>query len=212
MKITVVVVCIIAISRPIEAFCPAVSGAAAPFSGTRLSATAVDTSFMWNRGLSFGKGQFKFYEGFDKWMSVFPDEDRAEFPDVFNYPQGVYEVVLRKPLGIVFEEIELGKSLYVKDLVEGGNAAVQGDVKQGDVLVGITAVKVVGAKYERRMIPARNFDFDTMVGAIESNDGRYGCSDVILAFERPDVADSAETDKFMEFFEPPFDNPWKQAQ
>lgn len=183
-----------------------------PTSLTTAHATAVDTSFMWNRGLSFGKGQFKFYEGFDKWMSVFPEEDRQAYPDVFNYPTGVYEVRLRKPLGIVFEEIEMGKGLYVKELVTGGNAASQGDVKEGDVLVGITAVKVVGAKYERRLIPARNFDFDTMVGAVESNDSRFNCQDVVLAFERPDESNSAETDKFMEFFEPPFDNPWKQPQ
>jgi PDZ domain len=167
---------------------------------------------MWNGGLSFGKGQFKFYDGFDKWMSVFPEQDRKAYPEVFEYPKGVYEVKLNKPLGIVFEEIETGKGIYVQDLVEGGNAAKDGSVQIGDVLVGITAVKVVGAKYERRLIPARKFDFDTTVGAISSNDPRFGCDDVILAFERPNQADSAEVDRFMQFFEPPFDNPWKQQQ
>lgn len=167
---------------------------------------------MWNRGLSFGKGQFKFYGGFDKWMSVFPDQDRKEFPEIFEYPKGVYEVKLNKPLGIVFEEKESGTGVFVQDLVDSGNAARSGQVAPGDVLVGITAVKVVGAKYERRLIPARKFDFDTMVGAIASNDARFSCEDVILAFERPGEADSAAVDKFMEFFEPPFDNPWKQQQ
>lgn len=179
--------------------------------GTRCSAT-IETSSLWNRGLSFGKGHFKFYDGFDKWMSVFPDQDRKAYPEVFQYPQGVYEVKLNKPLGIVFEEIATGKGVYVQDLVPGGNAAMDGSVQPGDVLVGITAVKVVGAKYERRLIPARKFDFDTVVGAISSNIPRFGCDDVILAFERPLEADSAEVDKFMEFFEPPFDNPWKQQQ
>merc|ERR1712125_147826 len=74
----------------------------------------------------------------------------------------------------------IGKGVYVQDLVEGGNADIQGIVKPGDVLVGITAVKIVGAKWERRLIPCRTFDFDTMVGAVGSNDPKWGCSDVIL--------------------------------
>lgn len=167
---------------------------------------------MWNRGLNFGKGQFKFYDGFNKWMGVFPEEDRNTFTDIFELPKGVYEVKLDKPLGIVFEEFSSGPGVFVQDLVEGGNAAKCGAVKVGDVLVGITAVKVVGAKYERRLIPARKFDFDTVVGAIASNDFRYACQDVILAFERPGEADSTAVDKFLEFFEPPFDSPWKQRQ
>jgi hypothetical protein len=179
---------------------------------TKLSSGSVDTAFMWNRGLNFGKGQFKFYDGFDKWMSVFPEEDRLAYPEVFSYPPGVYEVKLNKPLGIVFEEIEQSSGVYVKSLVDGGNAAKNGIIQLGDVLIGITAVKVVGAKYERRLIPARKFDFDTMVGAIASNDARFGCDDVILAFERPGVAVSEDVDTFMAFFEPPFDNPWKQQQ
>jgi PDZ domain len=172
----------------------------------------VDTSFMWNRGLNFGKGQFKFYDSFDKWMSVFPQEDREAYPEVFSFPKGVYEVKLNKPLGIVFEEIEKRSGVYVKSLVDGGNAQRSGKIQVSDVLVGITAVKVVGAKYERRLIPARKFDFDTMVGAIASNEPRFACEDVILVLERPDEADSAAVDAFMAFFEPPFDNPWKQQQ
>jgi hypothetical protein len=78
--------------------------------------------------------------------------------------------------------------------------------------VGMTATKIVGAKYERRMIPACKFDFDTMAGAVASNDFRWGCDNVILMLERPSEADSAEVDTFMRFFEPPFDNPWKQQQ
>lgn len=171
-----------------------------------------DTSFMWNRGLSYGKGQFKFYKSFDNWMSVFPADDRQSYPEIFTFPKGVYEVILKKPLGIVFEEIDSGTGVYVKDLVDEGNAQQQQRIRIGDVLVGITAVKVVGAKYERRLIPARKFDFDTMVGAIASNEPRFACEDVVLAFERPGEADSAEVDQFMAFFEPPFDNPWKQQQ
>lgn len=154
----------------------------------------------------------QFYNGFNRYLSPFPNEDKQAYPEIFNLPKGVYEVRLQKPLGIVFEEIQAGKGLYVQDLVEGGNAAQEGTVRVGDVLVGITATKIVGAKYERRLIPARKFDFDTMVGAVTSNDRKWGCEDVILMFERPEEADSKIVDDFMMFFEPPFDNPWKQRQ
>lgn len=171
-----------------------------------------NTAAMWNRGLNFGKGPFKFYASFEDWMSPFPDEDKAAYPELFSLPKGCYEVDLMKPLGIIFEEIEIGKGLYVQDLVEGGNAELSGQVKIGDRLVAITAVKVVGAKFERRMIPCRGFDFDTMVGAIESNDPKWGCESVVMFLERPEEADSAEVDKFLDFFTPPFDNPWRQQQ
>jgi hypothetical protein len=167
---------------------------------------------MWNAGLNFGKGQFRFYESFDQFMGAFPKEDREAYPEIFNLPKGVYEVRLTKPLGIIFEEIEAGRGLYVQDIVEGGNAAKNGKVKLDDVLVGVTAIKIVGAKYERRLIPSRKFDFDTLVGAIQSNDSRYQCQDVVLMLERPGEADSAQVAEFMSFFEPPFDNPWKQRQ
>lgn len=175
------------------------------YTSSTLTATQIDTSFMWNRGLNFGKGDFKFYNSFDDIMSVFPPQDRAAYPDVFTLPPGLYEVVLSKPLGIVFEEIDAGRGLYVQDLVQDGNAALSGKVQVGDVLVGMTAVKIVGAKYERRMIPARRFDFDTMLGAVTSNDPKWGCNNVVFMLERPGEADSTKVDDFMDFFEPPFD-------
>ncbi|CAB9510480.1 expressed unknown protein [Seminavis robusta] len=171
-----------------------------------------DSSSLWNRGLNFGKSPFNFYLSFERWMSPFPEEDQAAFPEIFSLPKGVYEVDLDRPLGIVFEEIEVGKGLYVQELVEGGNAERNGNVKVGDNLVGITAVKIVGAKYERRMIPCRGFDFDTMVGAVSSNDPKWGCDGVVILLERPDEADRAKVDDFLAFFEPPFDTAWKQQQ
>ena len=114
-------------------------------------------------------------------MGVFPKEDREAFPEIFNLPKGTYEVILSKPLGIVFEEIEAGKGVFVQDLVEGGAAERQGKIQRGDVLVGITAVKIVGAKWERRLLPARPFDFDTVIGAISSNEPKWGCDDVVLS-------------------------------
>merc|ERR1719221_662265 len=118
-------------------------------------------------------------------MKPFTQEDRDAYPEIFNMPSGLYEVSLTKPLGIVFEEMD-GGGVFVTDLVEGGLAQRQGKVKVGDVLVGLTTVKIVGAKWERRLIPARTFDFDTTVGAISSNDYKWGCDDVVLMFERPD--------------------------
>lgn len=113
-------------------------------------------------------------------MSIFSEEDRQAYPEIFNLPQGTYEVSMKKPLGIVFEEIEAGKGVYVQDLVQGGAAERQGIIQRGDVLVGITAIKVVGAKWERRLLPARPFDFDTVIGAISSNEPKWGCDDVVL--------------------------------
>lgn len=175
------------------------------------SLDALSVPGMWGSGLNFGKGDFCFYTSFDGFLKPFAEEDREAFPEVFNLPKGVYEVSLTKPLGIVFEEIEAGKGVFVQDLVEGGLAERQGKIQVGDILVGVTAVKIVGAKWERRLIPARNFDFDTTVGAIGSNEAKWGCNDVVLMFERPGESEKAQVDKFMEFFEPPFDNPCKCA-
>ena len=65
---------------------------------------------------------------------------------------------MTKPLGIIFEEIEAGEGVFVQDLVEGGLAEIQGQIQPGDVLIGVTAVKVVGGKsknsfkYERSIM------------------------------------------------------------
>ncbi|GFH54977.1 hypothetical protein CTEN210_11453 [Chaetoceros tenuissimus] len=167
---------------------------------------------MWPNGNAFGKGQFRFYKSFDSWMSPFPEEDRQEFPEIFNLPKGVYEVSMFKPLGIIFEEIEIGKGVYVQDFVEGGNAERMGTIQKDDVLIGVTAIKVVGAKWERRLIPAKDLSFDTVVGAIGSNEQKWGCDDVVLMFMRPDeVEDMSKVDAFLDFFNPPGDSAWRTA-
>lgn len=170
---------------------------------------AFSTSGMWNNGNSYGKGPFRFYEGFDKWMDPFAKEDREAFPELFELPKGVYEVGIPKPLGIVFEEVEIGKGVYVTDLVEGGNAETQGIVQKDDVLIGVTAVKVVGAKWERRLIPAKDLSFDTVVGAIGSNERQWGCENVILQFVRPGEADDEQVKAHLDFFNPPGDSSWR---
>eukprot|EP00569_Conticribra_weissflogii_P006233 CAMPEP_0171340878 /NCGR_PEP_ID=MMETSP0878-20121228/8842_1 /TAXON_ID=67004 /ORGANISM="Thalassiosira weissflogii, Strain CCMP1336" /LENGTH=209 /DNA_ID=CAMNT_0011843001 /DNA_START=23 /DNA_END=652 /DNA_ORIENTATION=- len=164
---------------------------------------------IWNTGNDFGKGKFRFYEDLDSFMAPFPDEDRELYPEMFKFPKGVYEVRLAKPCGIIFEEVEVGKGVFVADLVEGGNAERQGIIQKGDVLVGVTAIRIAGAKWERRILPARKFGFDMVVNAIGSNEERWGCDNVVLMVERPGEANSEEVDKFLEFFEPPADTPWK---
>lgn len=142
-------------------------------------------------------------------MAPFPAEDREEFPDLFVHPKGTFEVKLATPCGILFEEIEADKGVFVAGIVEGGNADRQGMIKEGDILVGVTAVRVSGAKWERRLLPCRNWGFDLVVNAIGSNEMKWGCENVILFFERPGECDSAATDKFLEYYEPPTDCPWK---
>lgn len=160
-------------------------------------------------GNDFGKGKFRFYDGFDSYMKPFPDEDRELYPSMFQLPKGVYEVPLAKPCGIIFEEIEANRGVYIADLVENGNAERQGILKKGDVLVGVTAIRVAGAKWERRLLPARKFGFDLVVNAIGSNEDKWGCNNVILMVERPDEANTEEVDEFLQFFEPSPDTPWK---
>ena len=183
-----------------------------PTSRVNVACNSFSSSGVWTAGLGFGKGPFRFYYGFDQWMKPFTAEDRDAFPELFTLPKGVYEVSLTSPLGIVFEEIEVGRGVYVQDLVEGGAAEKQGIIQKGDILVGVTAVKIIGAKWERRLIPARPFDFYTAVNAIMSNEKKWGCDDVIVMFERPDEADPEKTDAFLDFFEPPSDSPWRQQQ
>mmetsp|Transcript_35921 Transcript_35921/g.86703 ORF Transcript_35921/g.86703 Transcript_35921/m.86703 type:complete len:215 (-) Transcript_35921:159-803(-) len=194
----------------VEAFAPVAS--TPPLASTLRgvdSTTLNAQNGIWNTAPSFGKGKFKFYEGLDSYMKPFPDEDRELYPEMFKLPKGVYEVPLAKPCGILFEEIEAGRGCYIQDLVEGGNAARQGSLQPNDVLVGLTAVQISGAKWERRMIPARKFGFDMVVSAIGSNEARWGCNNVILMVERPGEADSEEVDTWLKFFEPPSDTPWK---
>ncbi len=177
---------------------------------TKLFALNIDTRSMWNNGNAFGKGQFRFYKSQNDWMKPFPDEDKELYPQLFTLPKGVYEISSVKPLGIVFEEIEPGKGVYVSDIVEGGNADVQGVVQKGDILIGVTAIKVIGAKWERRLIPARDLSFDVVVNAIMSNEPKWGCEDVVLQFERPsEIEDEQAVKDHLAFYNPPGDSAWR---
>lgn len=100
---------------------------------------------------------------------------------------GVFEVALKKPCGIVFEEIDavFPRGVKVLSLVEGGNAESSGAIQAGDKLVAVSAIRFIGAKYERDMFDATQMDFDKVVEAIGSNEEKWRCPDVILQFTRP---------------------------
>lgn len=109
---------------------------------------------------------------------------------------GSYKLRLAKPLGIAFEEVAPGKpeGVVVADLVEGGNADIDGRILVGDKLLRCSAVSFAGkgallslgdgksqfTSFQRDLIPATELDFETIMSAIQSNEGRYGYTDVVL--------------------------------
>jgi len=104
-------------------------------------------------------------------------------------PEGVYELSLQKPLGINFEENGYPKrGVTVIGLVSGGNAERSGKISVGDDLVGVTAVRIKGAKYERQMFDCSKWTFDTVVDAIQSNDEKFQCADVVLQFKTAEAS------------------------
>jgi hypothetical protein len=113
-------------------------------------------------------------------MKPFVDKYRAVFPEIVIVPKGVvYEVSFfnQRNLGesILFEEIEFGKGVSVQDFVEGVSLAE----REGKEIcwLALHCCQMFGAKWERRLIPSRNFDFDTSVGAIllTSNEANKWC-------------------------------------
>lgn len=58
------------------------SSVSRPLSGRALN---VAVPAVWNAGNAFGKGGFRFYQGFEEWMKPFPDEDREKFPGEYHY-------------------------------------------------------------------------------------------------------------------------------
>ena len=116
---------------------------------------------------------------------------------------GSFSVRLARPLGIMFEERTLGKpdGVVVSGLVEGGNAERDGRILVGDRLMRVSAVQFAGqsalvtlgtgtqyTSFKRELIPCGQLDFDTIMAAIASNDGRYGYTDVVLEFMHTDAS------------------------
>ena len=69
------------------------------------------------------------------------------------------------------------------------------------------------SRHERKLIPCRTLDFDTIMGAIGTNTPPR-CKDVVLQFMRPSVAEGPTAliiiDRFLEFFEVPLDHVFRK--
>jgi hypothetical protein len=144
----------------------------------------------WRRGaqratiaMEFGDS---FYSAYDAPPPFGPKNGDPTLPD------SVYEIYLPRPLGIQFEERGNNRGLKVISLISGGNADRCGKLQVGDQLVGVTAVRMVGSKFERQMFDCSKWSFDTVVGAIGSNEERFNCEDVVLQLLRPPAEASAE--------------------
>lgn len=126
-------------------------------------------------------------------------------------PDNVYEVLIQRPLGIAFEEdgpnfgkngvsveyvvegSNAAKGTQVMQAVGGNNKAVDGKVQAGDKLIGVTAIKFIGAKWERCMFDCTKWSFDTIVDAIGSNEDKFVSDFVILQLKRPAKEAQSET-------------------
>merc|ERR1719331_841708 len=172
--------------------------------------------------MEFGKGFGSYYSGWEDWVKEYPAEDREAYPELFKLPEKCYEVEINKPLGIAFIENDKG-GVEVDYLVEDGNAAKSGVIKPGDVLLATTACMGRDGKFERKLIPSRYIGFDTIMGAIGSNEPRFNKqrkNDVILQFAKPSAPYDDEGDPYdggkrgiktyMKSLEFPSDSPWLQ--
>ena len=127
----------------------------------------------------------------------------ARAPPPVSQLAGSYKVRLARPLGIAFEEVTPGKpeGVVVADLVSGGNADRDGRVLIGDKLMRVSAVQFGGqsalltlgsgqqyTSTKRELIPCTTLDFDTIMAAIGSNEGRYGYTDVVLELAHTDAS------------------------
>ena len=113
--------------------------------------------------------------------------------------------------------------MVVDYLVEGSNAEKSGVIKPGDKLLATTACMGRDGKFERKLIPSRYESFDTIMGAIGSNEARFNKqrkNDVILQFARPEAPYENDGDPYdggsrgindyLESLKFPVDSPWLQ--
>ena len=145
---------------------------------------------------------------------------RSAYPELFKLPDECYEITIDKPLGIAFIEGDKG-GVEVDYLVEDGNAAKSGAIQPGDVLLATTACMGRDGTFERKMVPSRYLDFDTIMNAIGSNEPKFNKqrrNDVILQFARPAAKYENDGDPFeggkrgidtyLESIKFPSDSPW----
>lgn len=107
-------------------------------------------------------------------------------------------VTLRRPLGIVFGERGKGGAVVVEEVASGGNAARSGKVEVGDELVRCSAYVLKSGtdapregygdrpydNWEQTMFDCRGVDFKTVMVALESNNPRWGITQITLELQR----------------------------
>ncbi|KAK9817816.1 hypothetical protein WJX72_002663 [[Myrmecia] bisecta] len=127
--------------------------------------------------------------------------DAGSQPGLEGAQSKVYEVTLRKPLGMVLAEDRVGGATIVEELVPGGNADKSGVVAAGDVVKRCSAYVLKAGKesefqskghgarpydnWERIMFDCTGQDFKTVMSAISSNNERWGIFNVTLELLRP---------------------------
>jgi len=176
--------------------------------------------------MEFGKGFGSYYSGWADFVKEYPQEDRDAYPALFELPEDCYEIKLNKPLGIAFVEGDNARvgqpdGVKVDYLVEGGNAEKDGTIKPGDTLLATTACMGRDGTFERKVIPSRYLDFDTIMSAIGSNEPKFNKerkNDVILQFCRPGARYENEGDPYdggkrgiadyLDSLKFPVDSPW----
>jgi len=92
------------------------------------------------------------------------------------------------PLGIVFEDVSSGSPSGVKvvALTTGGQGERCGKIEIGDLLKTSSAIQFRSgsSKFDIVDVDCTEFDFDTVISALTSNNARFGCTSVDLTFIR----------------------------
>ena len=126
-----------------------------------------------------------------------------------------YEVTLKMPIGVVFAQDKTvdRAPVVIESVAPGGHADAAG-LRPGDVLVACSAVQLKAGKegeferegygrrpydnFEESMIDVEGLKFETVMGALKSNNPRWGKTSVTLVVRRGGeataAADAADAD------------------
>lgn len=115
-------------------------------------------------------------------------------------PGKLYEVTLKMPIGVVFAQTQGPRSPTVVEAVTEGGSADRAGLRAGDVLVACSAVQLkagtegkfekegYGARpydnFETSIIDVQGLEFKTVMGALKSNNPRWGVTSVTLRIRR----------------------------
>ncbi|MEW5302274.1 MAG: hypothetical protein WDW36_005075 [Sanguina aurantia] len=118
-------------------------------------------------------------------------------------PGAKVKVVLRQPVGIVFAQKKATGPVIIDELVAGGAAALSGKLAVGDILINCSAVVLktgMEGKYEATgygdtpfnnwdtiNFPCEGQDFKSVMGALKSNNPRWGIFNVTMEFKKPEI-------------------------